>query len=190
MAGLIVVIFGLMGTGKSTLADALAKAKGWPVIHSDLVRKQLAGLEPTVAVVEEFGQGIYSEAFSRKTYAEMLRQARQLLAKAPVVILDGSFKRAAERERVRQAAREWGAKPLFVYCECPKETVRRRLVKRTADGSSVSDGRLELLDLQEKDFDPLGEKDRPLLRLDTGRDLESAVTEVLDFLAKELSSQS
>lgn len=184
MAGLIVVIFGLMGTGKTTLAKALARDTGWPVVHSDAVRKGLAGLDPTMPVLEEFGRGIYSESFSRKTYAEMLHQARRHLQKAPGVILDGSYKRAAERERVRQAAREWGARVLFVYCECPKEIVRARLARREAEGASISDGRLELLEVQAEDFDPLNEKDRPLLRLNTGGDFQEVLARVRDFLAE------
>jgi uncharacterized protein len=185
VAGLIVVVFGLMGTGKTTLARALGEKLGWPVVHSDSVRKSLAGLEPTIPVVEEFGQGIYSEAFSRQTYAEMLRLARWHLDGAPGVILDGSYKRAAERQRVRRAAREWGAAAAFVFCACPKEVVRERLTRRKMNSASISDGRLELLDMQSEDFDPLDEADRPLLRLDTGRELEASVAEVENYLEKE-----
>jgi predicted kinase len=182
VAGLIVVIFGLMGTGKTTLAKALGQARGWPVVHSDLVRKALAGIAPTIPVVEEFGEGIYSESFSRKTYAEMLRLARNFLKDHAAVILDGSYKRAAERARVRQAAREWEAKVLFVYCACPKEVVRERLLRRAENAASISDGRLELLDLQDEDFDPLTEADPLLVRLDTKRELNLALTDLEQFV--------
>jgi uncharacterized protein len=181
----MVVVFGLMGTGKTTLARALGEKLGWPVVHSDFVRKCLAGLEPTVPVVEEFGQGIYRESFSRQTYAEMLRRARQHLDEAPGVILDGSYKRAAEREGVRRAAWEWGAAVVFVLCACPKHVMRERLSRRAINTTSISDGRLELLDMQTEDFDPLDEADRPLLRLDTGRDLEASVAEVENFIEQE-----
>jgi len=171
-----------MGTGKTTLARALGERLGWPVIHSDAVRKTLAGLEPTLPVVEEFGQGIYRESFSRRTYAEMLRQARQHLEKAPGVILDGSYKRAAERQKVREAARKWGARVAFIYCDCPRELVRQRLTRRTAAGRSISDGRLELLDLQEQDYDPLTAADEPRLRLDTGQDWPEVLAAAEAFL--------
>lgn len=179
----MVVVFGLMGTGKTTLARALGEKLGWPVVHSDPVRKGLAGLEPTIPVLEEFGQGIYSETFSRKTYAEMLRQARRHLDKAPGVILDGSYKRAAERERVRQAAREWGAEALFIYCECPKEIVRERLIRRRAT-ASISNGRLELLEFQKEDFDPLTQDDQPRLTVDTGREIEAILANIQQFIEK------
>jgi predicted kinase len=68
-----------MGVGKTTVARALGQARGWPVIHSDAVRKALAGLAPTTPARFEFGQGIYNEDFSQRTYTEMRRQAEELL---------------------------------------------------------------------------------------------------------------
>jgi predicted kinase len=184
MAGLMVVIFGLMGTGKTTLARALGEKLGWPVVHSDAVRKELAGLEPTIPVLEEFGRGIYSEPFSRKTYGEMLKQARRHLDEAPGVILDGSYKRAGEREKVRLAAREWGAKALFIYCECPKEVVKERLARRGVT-ASISDGRLELLEFQKEDFDALTQEDRPRLTVDTSREIGAILADLQEFIDKQ-----
>ena len=102
----LVVIFGLMGVGKTTVAEALSQARGWPVIHSDAVRKELAGLTPTTRAHFEFGQGIYSGDFSQKTYSEMRRRAKEMLtAGATGVILDASFK------SVRRAGPSPGAGP-------------------------------------------------------------------------------
>jgi predicted kinase len=44
---MLVVVCGLQGTGKSTLARRLAEASGFAVLSSDRIRKQLAGLPPT-----------------------------------------------------------------------------------------------------------------------------------------------
>lgn len=183
MDRLLVVIFGLMGVGKTTVAKALGQARGWPVIRSDVVRKALAGLAPTTPARFEFGHGIYSQNFSQKTYTEMLRRAGELLdGGATRVILDASFKSAGERERVRELAREKEARTAFVFCYCPKEVVRERLLKRADNAGAVSDGRLELLDWQIEDFDPLTEADQPLLRLDTGRDLDKVLEDMNEFL--------
>ncbi len=165
----LVVIFGLMGTGKTTLARALGQALEWPVIESDRVRKDLAGLAPATRANQAFGQGIYAADFSARTYGEMRRQAATHLARGGGVILDGSFKRAGEREQVRQLAREHRAPALFVYCACPPEEARRRLGIRRTDPEAVSDGRVELCAAQARDFDPPGPADRPLLQLDTQR---------------------
>ncbi|MBM4283924.1 MAG: hypothetical protein FJ128_01565 [Deltaproteobacteria bacterium] len=182
MARLILVVFGLMGTGKTTLALALGEALGWPVVHSDAVRKVLAGLGPTTPTPVAYGEGIYRDDFSARTYAEMRRRAVAWLAAAPGVILDASFKRAQERQEVRDLARQAGARACFIYCLCPLEVVRERLCLRQADASSISDGREELLAAQAQDFEPPTEADYPLLRLDTGRELGEVLKEAQTFL--------
>ena len=182
MGRLIVVVFGLMGSGKSSRSRALAASLNWPVIHSDAVRKTLAGLKPTDRVSVEFGQGIYAGDFSTRTYDEMLRTAEAHLAAGQNVILDGSYKRAQERARVRQLAREQGARVVFVYCECPPEVARERLGIRLTDPEAISDGRVELFEDQARDFDPFMPEDRPLLRLDTTRDPEVVLEELVSYV--------
>jgi predicted kinase len=179
---LIVVVFGLMGTGKSNRSRALAAALKWPVIHSDVVRKTLAGIKPTDRVPVEFGKGIYGEDFSARTYDEMLRIAAEHLDAGRNIILDGSYKRAGERARVRQLARDRGARVLLVYCECPPEVARERLGIRLTDPEAISDGRVELFEDQARDFDPFTPEDRPLLRLDTTRDPVVVLEELKSFV--------
>ena len=182
MGRLIVVVFGLMGSGKSNRSRALGASLDWPVVHSDAVRKTMAGLKPTDRVPVEFGQGIYDADFSVRTYDEMLRQAEIHLAAGRSVILDGSYKRAAERARVRQLGQKQGARVLFVYCECPPGVARERLGIRLTDPEAISDGRVDLFADQARDFDPLMPEDRPLLRLDTNRDPAVVLEELQSFV--------
>ena len=181
MGRLIVVVFGLMGSGKSNRSRALAASLNWPVIHSDAVRKTLAGLKPTDRVPVEFGQGIYAEDFSTRTYDEMLRQAEAHLAAGRNVILDGSYKRARNGPGCGSWRREQGARVVFVYCECPPEVARERLGIRLTDPEAISDGRVELFADQARDFDPFMPEDRPLLRLDTTRDPAVVLEELEEF---------
>jgi predicted kinase len=179
---MIVVVFGLMGTGKSSRSRALGAALKWPVIHSDVVRKTLAGLKPTDRVPADFGQGIYGEDFSARTYEEMFHLAQEHLAAGRSVILDGSFKRALERKRLRRLARDQQARVIFVYCECPAEVARERLGIRLTDPEAISDGRVELFEDQARDFDPFTPEDRPLLRLDTDREPQVVQEELINFI--------
>ena len=98
------------------------------------------------------------------------------------VILDGSYKRAGERDRVRQLARDRDARVVFVYCECPPAVARERLGIRLTDPEAISDGRVELFEDQARDFDPLTPEDRPLLRLDTNRDPAVVLEELKSFV--------
>jgi predicted kinase len=180
----IVVIFGMMGTGKTTLARALGESLGWPVVHSDAVRKNLAGLTPTTPTPTEFGKGIYDEDFSLRTYAEMRSQAGAYLTGGQSVILDGSYKRAAERELVKQMAQEHGAKAIFLYCACPLEVVKERLGLRAQDPESISDGREEILEAQAKDFDPVDFGLLDFWGVNTSRELREILEKVKYLLER------
>lgn len=184
MGRLIIALFGLMGTGKTKHALNLAGALGWPVIHSDALRKRLAGLAPTDRVPADFGKGIYAEDFSQRTYGEMRRLARQHLETGPGVILDASFKRAGERDLVRQLAREAGAEAAWALCTCPPDAARERLGIRLTDPEAISDGRVELFEAQARDFDPPEASDRPLLILETGRPFAEVFAELKDFVTR------
>ncbi len=98
------------------------------------------------------------------------------------MILDASFKSVGERDKVRELARAEEARAAFIYCYCRVEVIRVRLLARQGNSSAISDGRLELLDLQTEDFEPLTEADQPVLRLDTGRELAEILQDVNGFL--------
>jgi predicted kinase len=189
VAPLVVVIFGLMATGKTTLARALGEALDLPVISSDVVRKTLAGLIPATPTPLKFGTGIYAEDFSQRTYAEVRRLASQHLDSGRGVILDASFKRARERELIRQLAREHGAKIAFILCTCSLEVARGRLGIRAHDPKAISDGREELLTAQAQDFDPVSAADRPLLKLETGREWPVVLAELTNFVAPHVKEE-
>jgi hypothetical protein len=153
----LIVFFGLMGTGKTTLAQALSRKTGWKVISTDRVRKQLARLKPTVRQREPFGEGIYSRDQSEKTYRVMRQQAEHLLKQGHPVILDGSYKKQEERRALLELARNLGADIRFVECRAPVALIRQRLEARRHDPRAVSDGRWELFRAQRADFDPTGD---------------------------------
>jgi uncharacterized protein len=180
---LVIIIFGLIATGKTTLSRSLHQASGWPVIHSDEVRKNLIGIPPTSRVTEAYGAGIYSPEFSKLTYQEMLRQARHHLEQGRNVILEASYKSAADREKARQVAQEAGASVAFIHCTCSEAEVARRLDKRQANSRAISDGRKELLAPQREEFEPPDDlKEVPLLVLDTGQDKAMIQARVEAFL--------
>jgi hypothetical protein len=152
----LIVFFGLMGTGKTTLAKALHRETGWKVISSDVVRKRLVGLKPTTRRAEAFGRGIYAPELSAKTYGAMRADAEQALQHGHSVILDGSYKRREEREAILELARDLGAEVCFVECTAPLSIIRERLEKRGQDPQAVSDGRWEIFRDQKADFDLTG----------------------------------
>ena len=171
---------GVTGTGKSTLASELARRWAMEHISSDLVRKDLAGIHPTDRRYESFQEGIYSPQFSAQTYDAMLSEARRRLLTGRSVILDGTFRRADERTKATELAREIGADCWIVQCVLDETEARRRLEIRAAEGGSSSDGRWELYHLQLQQWEPVAEV--PTNRrfvLDTGGSTEEVVAALL-----------
>jgi aminoglycoside phosphotransferase family enzyme/predicted kinase len=148
---LAVAISGLMGTGKTSLARTLAPRLGAEPLSSDVVRKELAGIGPDEPRREPWGEGIYGDAFHRRTYEVLHQRAAERLRGGKLVILDASYRDAAWRARAREMARAAGARFLLLETRCPEDIVRRRLAAR---GAGPSDGRLELLEVQRERFEP------------------------------------
>ncbi len=70
------MMMGLMGTGKSTVAREIARRWDMEYVSWDLTRKSLAGIAPETHRYEGYGEGLYTEEFSRSTYSAMLERAR------------------------------------------------------------------------------------------------------------------
>lgn len=153
---LLLIISGLVGTGKSTIAQALSQSLGFTVISSDVTRKTLAGITPTEHRFEDFTGGIYSPDFSRKTYDEMFAQGRAALSQGQSVILDASFKKKEARATARRLADEANADFLVIECTLDAATIKKRLEQRLKE-TSTSDGRWEIYQSQKQDFDKIME---------------------------------
>ena len=146
---------GLVGTGKSTIAQALAKALGWEWSSTDKVRKELAHLQPQERRMEKFHEGIYSPDFSRLTYQALMERAGTLLRAGKSTILDGSFKKEAERKKALELSMQAHADLLFIECQCSELTIQRRLAQRALDPKEPSDGRWEIFVDQREDYEPI-----------------------------------
>jgi aminoglycoside phosphotransferase family enzyme/predicted kinase len=133
----LVVVGGLPGTGKSTLAQGLAERAGFHLIRSDLVRKELAGLPAGEPARSPFEEGIYAPAWSERTYAECLCRAEQLLFEGKRVIVDASFGEEKRRQAFLDAAAGLAVPVVFLLCEAEAEVARRRLECRRDDASDA-----------------------------------------------------
>jgi uncharacterized protein len=152
----LIITVGLVGTGKTTIAQALAKHLGAVTISSDVIRKTLAGIPLTERRLNEPDTGIYSADFTRRTFHEMFRRAREFLAAGTGVILDATFTRAEGRLKAARLAAETGADFFVIECTLDEASVRERLEQRLK-GASVSDGRWEIYLPQKKAFEPVTE---------------------------------
>jgi len=175
---------GLVGTGKTALAQALAKRLGLVVISSDVTRKKLAGIPIAEHRFEEFDTGIYSAEFSRLTYDKMFTEAKHILGEGGSVIIDASFIKAEERLKAKQLAEKMSADFMIIECTLDEASIKRRLAQRLEQGS-VSDGRWAIYEPQKKNFDPVVEvPETNHVIIDTSQPVDETVRQVLDKISK------
>jgi aminoglycoside phosphotransferase family enzyme/predicted kinase len=153
----LLITCGLSGTGKSVVARALAGRDDLVILASDVVRKQLAGLDPATHQRRGYQAGIYSPAATRRTYRELLRRGRQLLLAGRSVVLDATFSRREWRTRAATLADQVGALFLCVECRAAEVEVCRRIAERARDPRATSDAGWETYLAQRATFEPVDE---------------------------------
>jgi predicted kinase len=175
----LILVGGLPGTGKSTLANALAHHAGLSVIRSDVVRKELAGVGGEECR-STFGQGIYTAAWTERTYAECLRRAEGLLFNGERVIVDANFREENQRHAFLNAATRWGAPAAFLLCQTDSNLVRSRLANRSED---VSDADWSVYEEAVTSWEELGPQTRARIQIiNTEEALEIVLCKTLTVL--------
>lgn len=146
----LILVSGLMGTGKSTLSEELSQIISGTVISSDIIRKESIGRELTAQNREHFGTGLYSETHTDRTYQELTDRSSKALERGEVVIVDATFLRRKHRAKFAALASQAGVIPQLLLCQLERTELLRRLAVRSQSGSAISEGRPELLDQQER----------------------------------------
>jgi len=179
----MLVVCGLAGSGKSTVARRLADRLGFDWLRSDEIRKRLVGVAPAVRLSNGYGAGAYSREFTEKTYATLLDEAAAHLGNGAGVIVDATFAASVYRARALALAARARVPMLFVECIASREEIVRRLTARAARTDEVSDAGVGTYLRQRAEFAALKEvPDSSHLVIDTERSLEAACTSIVGRL--------
>jgi predicted kinase len=133
----LLLVAGLPGTGKSTVAARLAETAGFIVIRADVVRKEIAGLPVLEPPADEDRERLYSADWTERTYAECLSRAEQLLWQGKRALVDATFREERRRQEFLQAAVRCGVEAGVLLCAAAPETVRQRLAERRQNPSDA-----------------------------------------------------
>ncbi|WP_416566390.1 AAA family ATPase [Nocardia testacea] len=132
----LVLVGGLPGSGKSTVAAGLVARTGAVVLSSDGMRRELRSTGDIAGESGVYDRGAYSPVNRDRVYTELVRRAQTLLSAGVSVVLDASWLDAGRRKVAETAASAAGACIGSIRCVCPAAVALDRIRHR---GNSLSE---------------------------------------------------
>ena len=134
----VLAIGGVPGTGKSTLARALAPflgaAPGALIARSDEIRKRQHGVAPE----QRLPASAYTSRKSAAVFDELAAQAAIAAKAGHAVIADATFMNLEHRAMAARAAAEAGVPFVGLWLQAPPAVLEHRIAARTGDASDAT----------------------------------------------------
>lgn len=127
-SGTLLIACGLPGTFKTETTEEVSKIKGYPILRTDLIRREV------LKDVDIFDEKVASNFEIRKrVYDEMFKRAEETLQKDNGVILDATFVTQELRRRAAGIAAAQNKTFLVLQTNCSKDASINRILKRTKE---------------------------------------------------------
>ncbi len=156
----LLVTHGVSGTGKTTISNLLVEKLGVIRLRSDVERKRLYKTNTLESRKLEINEGIYHPEATEKTYAQLVKLAKQLLDGGQHVVIDAACLLHSQRQLFQTLADETGCSIVFISCQAPTHLIEKRIQKRLAEKSDASEADLLVLAKQLSNQEPLTEYEK------------------------------
>ncbi|MEC9343780.1 MAG: AAA family ATPase, partial [Pseudomonadota bacterium] len=141
----LIAIGGLSGSGKTTVAEALAPHIGTPpgarIGESDRLRKAMFRVPPDMRLDKD----AYRPEISRLVYDRLAELARTITGDGGTMVVDAVFDDAERRDAIERAARDAGVKFAGIWLDADPAILRQRVAARH---HGPSDATVDVLDRQ------------------------------------------
>lgn len=141
----IIITHGFSGSGKSSVAAALARALGAVRLRSDVERKRLRGMLSNARPGAEERQALYADPARQQIYAHLAQQATHVVRSGLTAIVDATFLQSAQRALLFQSAAQLHVPISILDCQCDPALLRDRIAARLRAGADPSDADLGVL---------------------------------------------
>lgn len=118
---MLVVVCGLPGVGKTTVAKKIAEDLGARLLATNDIRRELF---PSPRWTPDEFQHVYDELFAR---------AETILRQGHPLVLDGTFVKQKNRDRARDIARDTNTAFGIVLVTCDEATIKERIEQRARE---------------------------------------------------------
>lgn len=140
---MLVIVCGLQGTGKTTIARKIAEKTGSAQLRTDDIREEL------------IKKPKYTEEEKQSVYNEMLSRTQGLLQRNKNVVLDATFVREENRLQAGKIAELANTNFIVVEVVCCEDAIRGRIKRRFVDEGGAQFG---IYQEYKKSFEPISEK--------------------------------
>ncbi len=158
---MLIVVCGLPGTGKTTIAKALSQQIGAVLLRTDVIRKEM------------LRENSYTEKERGAVYESMFAAADEKLRNGENCVLDGTFYRKSLRDCAKRVADNNKAGFHIVECVLHEDAIKARISTRKNDESEAD---FKVYHAVKKSFEPITEKH---ITVDTEKGIKDCVEKIL-----------
>jgi len=138
---MLILVCGLPGTGKTTLAERIAREYNAVHLNTDIIRRKY------------LKERTYSEEEKKMIYEKLFSEAGKSLKEEKTVVLDGTFYREELRDKAVSIAEEYE----IIECVLDEEILKERIGKR-AMCNVASEANYDVYLKVKKQFEPIEEE--------------------------------
>lgn len=125
---MLLITVGLPASWKTETSEEVSKIKGYPIVRTDLIRKEVLKGE------DIFDEKVASNMDKRMmVYDETFRQAEDTFKKGKGAIIDATFITQSLRKRAAALAAKYNRTFVIMETKCPREVSIARILRRTKE---------------------------------------------------------
>lgn len=151
----LIIMHGLAGSGKSTIAKNIAIECGGIQISSDIIRKQLFNIALYENSHSKPFEGIYTLQSTKKTYNKLLDLAKIVIKAGFTVLIDATFLFHNQRLMFYNLAKTLTVPFYILHCQTNDLKLMQRIKKRSIRNNHISEANSSILKLQKELIEPL-----------------------------------
>ncbi len=151
----LIIMHGLAGSGKTTVAQRIARHCNAIHISSDIIRKQLFHIPLYASSHSSLHSGIYTTTATEETYRTLAKLAEVVLKANLTVVVDATFLKQVQRTAFHELSVQLQAPFYLLDCQENSHEIEQRIKNRLHHAVSISEADLTILSNQKKYREPL-----------------------------------
>jgi hypothetical protein len=172
----LIITHGLSGSGKTYVAQQLAKVSDLIHLRSDIERKRIFELAAGAKSDSDINSGIYTKDATVRTYQRLSELSHTILSAGFSVLVDATFLKQKQRNQFHTVAASLNVPFTILHCEADDRTLHQRIQQRLHKGTDASEANIKVLKQQLQEQEPLQTEEKNYtITTNTTQDLDFTI---------------